>query len=129
MTQFTIPLSPIVKKNSQQIVINKQTGRPFIIQNARYRQYEKDCKTYIPKIRTIADPVNIKCVFYMPTRRRVDLTNLLEGIDDILVKYKVIEDDNCRILVSHDGSVVKYSKDNPRTEITIEAREPAENWL
>ena len=55
----------------------------------------------------------------MPTRRIVDLTNLEEAIDDILVKYGVLKDDNSRILVSHDGSRVLYDKDNPRTEVTI----------
>lgn len=58
-------------------------------------------------------------MFYMPTRRIVDLTNLEEAIDDILVKYGVLKDDNSRILVSHDGSRVLYDKNNPRTEVTI----------
>ena len=30
--------------------------------------------------------VNVKCLFYMPTNRRVDLTNLLEAIDDACKK-------------------------------------------
>jgi Holliday junction resolvase RusA-like endonuclease len=55
----------------------------------------------------------------MPTKRRVDLTNLLEAIDDILVKYGVLEDDNYNIIDNHDGSRVYYDKENPRTEITI----------
>jgi len=50
--------------------------------------------------------VNIKEVFYMPTRRRVDLTNLQEAIDDVLVKAEVIEDDCRDIIASHDGSKV-----------------------
>ena len=63
--------------------------------------------------------MNIKCLFYMPTRRLVDLTNLLEAVDDVMVNEGIIKDDNCRIVVSHDGSRVLYDKDNPRTEITI----------
>jgi len=55
----------------------------------------------------------------MQTRRRVDLVNLLEATCDMLVKYKVIEDDNNKIVVSHDGSRVFYDKENPRVEITI----------
>ena len=38
----------------------------------------------------------------------------------MLVKYGVIEDDNSRIIVSMDGSRVRYDKENPRTEVTIE---------
>jgi Holliday junction resolvase RusA-like endonuclease len=56
----------------------------------------------------------------MPTKRRVDLVNLLEATCDVLVKYKVISDDNSRVVASHDGSRVFYDKENPRTEIFIE---------
>lgn len=51
--------------------------------------------------------------------RRVDLTNLLEAIDDVLVHTRVLEDDNSNIIVSHDGSRVLYDKENPRTEVYI----------
>lgn len=64
-------------------------------------------------------PVEVRCLFYMPTRRRVDLTNLLEGIDDVLVNASVLADDNSQIVVSHDGSRVLYDKENPRTEVEI----------
>ena len=57
----------------------------------------------------------------MKTRKRVDLTNLLESIDDIMVKYGTIADDDYKILVSHDGSRVLYDKENPRTEVYITA--------
>lgn len=63
--------------------------------------------------------VNIKAVFYMPTRRRVDLVNLQEALLDVLVKYRVIEDDNSKIVYSMNGSYVDYDKENPRTEVEI----------
>ena len=109
------------KKNSQQIIINKATGRPMIIQSKRYREYEKKCGWFIQgKGEKINEPVTVKCLFYMPTKRRVDLTNLLNAILDILVKYEVIADDNSNIVYSTDGSRVLYDKENPRTEVTIE---------
>jgi Holliday junction resolvase RusA-like endonuclease len=55
----------------------------------------------------------------MQTRRKVDLTNLLNAINDILVKYEILADDNSSIVFSMDGSRVFYDKENPRTEITI----------
>ena len=55
----------------------------------------------------------------MPTKRRVDLTNLLEAVDDVLVRAGVLKDDHCGIIVSHDGSRVLYDKDNPRTVLFI----------
>lgn len=122
MLNFTIPLTPISKKNSQQILINRATGRPFIMPSKRYKEYERDAAHFIPKgVETIAEPVNVKCLFYMPTRRKVDLTNLLEAIDDILVKAGVLQDDHSGIVYSHDGSRVLYDKDRPRTEVCIES--------
>lgn len=123
---FTVPLAPISKKNSQQILTNKATGRPFIMPSKKYKDYEKAAAAYIPKLRQpnpIDKPVNIKCLFYMPTRRKVDLTNLLEAIDDVMVKAGLLADDDFTIIQSHDGSRVLYDKDNPRTEVYIDAAE------
>jgi len=124
MIKFTIPLPPVTKKNHQQIIINKATGRPMVIPSRQYKQYEKECGWFVQgKGMNINEPVNVKCVYYMPTRRRVDLTNLMEATHDILVKYEVLEDDNSKIIRSVDGSRVLYDKENPRTEITIERAE------
>lgn len=119
MIKFTIPLAPISKKNSQRILINSRTGKPFIMPSAAYKDYEREASLFIPRGVYINKPVNVKCLFYMPTRRKCDLTNLLEAIDDILVKTGVLADDNYTIIASHDGSRVYYDKDNPRTEIVI----------
>ena len=59
----------------------------------------------------------------MPTRRRVDLTNLMEAAHDVLVAAGILADDNNTIIVSVDGSRVLYDKANPRTEIFIEELE------
>ena len=72
----------------------------------------------------INQPVNVAAKFYMPTKRRVDLTNLNEALHDILVKYGVLVDDNTKIIVSTDGSRVFCDKTSPRTEIIITAAEP-----
>lgn len=117
---FQIGLTPITKKNSQQIV--KAGTRLLVIPSKQYKQYEKDCAAFIPQIpfSAIDTPVNIKCLYYMPTRRRVDLVNLQEATLDVLVKYGVLADDNSNIVVSMDGSRVLLDRDNPRTEIDIE---------
>ena len=91
----------------------------MIVPSAKYKKFEKDCGEYMPQTDTIDYPVNVKCVYYMPTRRRVDLVNLQEATLDILVKYKVLADDNSTIVQAMDGSRVFYDKDNARTEIEI----------
>lgn len=119
-----IPLNPKTKKNSQQIMINHKTRRPFICQSAEYLRYEKEAGWFLKKPPvSISQPVNIKVLFYRDSKRRCDLTNLLEAIDDILVKYKILSDDNFKIIAGHDGSRVYVDRNNPRTEIYIETLE------
>ena len=116
--QIVIPLAPITKKNSQRIIYAK--GRPMIIPSKQYKDYEKACeKLNLSLAEPIQSRCNVKCVYYMPTRRRVDLTNLMEATHDILVHCGVLADDNSKIIVSVDGSRVEYDKNNPRTEIEI----------
>lgn len=120
MIHFTINLPPISKKNSQQILVNRATGRPFIMPSSKFKEYEDAAMWYIPKQTAICEPVTVKCLFYMPTHRKCDLTNLLEAVDDIMVKAGLLEDDNYTIIVSHDGSRVLYDKEKPRTEVFIQ---------
>lgn len=117
--KFIIPIPPVTKKNSSCIYINKSTGRPFIHPSARYKQYEEDFLLLCPPIPIINYPVNVQALYYMPTKRKVDLINLHSALHDCLVKANVLYDDNCNIIVSTDGSRVLYDKINPRTEIII----------
>ncbi len=123
---FTVPLTPISKKNSQQILTNPKTGRPFIMPSKKYKEYEKNALWFIPKGETINKPVNVKCLFYMPTRRKCDLVNMQEAILDVMVKAGLLADDNYSIVQSMDGSRVLYDKSNPRTEVYITDAEEGE---
>lgn len=117
MTHITIPIEPRTKKNSQQIIRSK--GRYMIIPSKAYKEYEKSASAFLPKL-NIDNPVNVKCVYYMATRRRVDLVNLEEATLDILVHAGTLTDDNSKVVASMDGSYVDYDKASPRTEIWIE---------
>lgn len=117
--RFQIDLAPVTKKNSQKIIWHRSTGRPMIVPSEVFKEYEHSCAWFMPHIKTIKEPVNVQAVFYMPTRRRVDLVNLQEALLDVLVHYKVLEDDNCHIVATMDGSRVEYDKKQPRTEVII----------
>lgn len=120
MIKFTVKLTPISKKNSQQIKLNRKTGKRFISPSEQYEQYEKAALWFIPRPSQAIDyPVNVKCLFYMPTRRICDLPNMLNAIDDVMVKAGLLKDDNYKIIESHDGSRILYDKENPRTEVEI----------
>lgn len=119
--KYTVSIPPITKKNSQQIMINRSTGKPFVYPSKQYKDYEARAVWYLqPRpAKPIDYPVNIKCLFYMPTRRKCDLANHLECACDVLVKAGVLADDNSTIVVSMDGSRVLYDNAHPRTEIEI----------
>lgn len=124
--KFIISGNPVTKKNSQQIVMNPKTHRPFIMPSAKYKAYAKDA---IKEIRAqmhftdfdvpVSVPVNVACRYYMATKRKVDLCNLIEASLDILCDAGVLDDDNCTIVARHDWSEVRHDKDNPRAEIEI----------
>lgn len=126
MIKFTIPITPVTKKNHGMIIhlgekcpLCKRGKKSIMLPSKQYIKYEKDCKKYIPKMETITSAVEIKYTFYKDNKRLCDLSGLIQAIDDILVKYKVIADDNYSVVASHDNSRVFVDKNNPRTEIEI----------
>lgn len=125
--KLTIYGNPVTKKNSQRILYKfTKFGRktPFIAPSKAYVDYETDCLRQIKRPHSpVSVRVNVRCVYYMKTARRVDLANLIEATTDILVKARVLEDDNSKIVAAHDGSRVDYDKQNPRVEIWIEEME------
>lgn len=130
--EILIPLRPYTKKNSQQIkyrkINDRKTGAfktvPYISPSEQYLEYENSCGYFIKPIE-IDYPVNVKAIYYVPTKGVCDLNNLHSALHDILHKYKFVADDNCKIIVSTDGSRVKYDKDNPRTEVFVEKTTPS----
>lgn len=126
MWQYTIDGVARSKKNSQKIIVAR--GRPMILPSDAYKRYEAQAEQYLrnkPE-KPIDAPVQITCIYLMPLnkdgskpRRPLDLVNLLEATCDILVKYKIIADDNAHIVKSVDGSRVFYVAEEPKTYITI----------
>lgn len=115
---ITLRGRPITKKNSQRIV---RAGKfPKIIPSEQYESYQEQCVYQLMRVKKVKEKtLNMQCVYYMPTRHRVDLVNLLEATCDILVAADIIEDDNSNVIAGHDGSRVLYDKENPRVEITL----------
>ena len=131
--KVTIYGNPITKKNSNQIVQNRATGRWFIAPSAQYKKY---CRESIKQINAwvgrptepIDYPVRLTYLFYKETRRLCDDLNQSEAVDDILVQAGVLKDDNRDIVANHDGTRVYYDKENPRVEITITEVKGWEQW-
>lgn len=118
---LTIDGAPVTKKNSQRVFT--VGGHLKIMPSKAYKEYEETALRQLmaqpTPVAPISVPVTVTCVYRMPTHRRVDLVNLLEATDDILTRARIIEDDNVRIVASHDGSRVTYDKDHPGVDIWI----------
>lgn len=126
--RYTIQGDPRTKKNSLMIAgsgkrcpVCHKPAKQWVRQGKAHDAFAQAAAWQLrPRpSRPIDYPVNVQCLFYMQTLRRVDLLNLLATIDDLLVEAKILTDDNCRIVVSHDGSRVLHDKYNPRVEIYI----------
>lgn len=121
MIEFTLPVRPATKKNSGQIVMRGKY--PVLLPSKQYLAFEKECLPYLNHVKAttgvIDYPVNIECHFFTETKRKIDLTNLLNAIDDAMVKSGLVIDDNRDIIAAHDGSRVFHDKFNPRIEVKI----------
>lgn len=102
----------------------------MLIPSKLYKQFETECLKVIPNVykKKIDYPINIKAIFYTESRRKIDLTNLLEALDDMLVKAEVIKDDCRDIVAGHDNSRVYWDKQNPRIEVEITKVKDYERW-
>lgn len=115
---FIIPLSPVTKKNHGQIIMCK--GHPIILPSKPFIKFQKDSKPFIPSISSPIDfPIRLQCNYFMPTKRKCDLVNLLQATCDILVHYNFLSDDNYSIISSFDGSSVSVDKNFPHTSIQV----------
>lgn len=135
MIQFIIPIKPVTKKNSQQIIpIKTKTGkmRHIITPSAEYKKFEKECLPYLNRVKAeigvINYPINLECVFFVEKKLKYDLSNLLNAIDDSLVHSGLILDDNRDIIAGHDLSRVYHDKFNPRIEIKITEMQDYTQW-
>ena len=70
------------------------------------------------------EPVKIRYVLYPPTKRELDISNVLCIVDkyfcDVLVEMGLLEDDNFKFLPEVSYVFGAVDKENPRAEAFIE---------
>lgn len=84
-------------------MFNRATGKPFVMPSVEYSAYEHSASYFIPRNRRVDYGVNVKCLFYMPTHRKCDLTNLLDV--DLISLVKLIDRYNKR-----EGTYYSYGQ-------------------
>ena len=119
------------KKNSR--VINKKTGKSF--PNKAYTGWKKECKTallsQIPNYLTEEPHAHcaIKIVFTMGDKRVRDVDNAVSSLLDMLTDYKVLNEDNWRV-VSELHILAVYEPGIFKTEIQIDEKQKGVfEWL
>ena len=108
-------------KKSSQVMIPKLRR---LVPNARYQKWEKDnlkCFKIVSNNEPIfPTPSMVHCLmtFYRDSHRRFDYVNLIQSVQDFLVKARIIGDD-CADLFVPIVAGYEYDKDNPRCELSF----------
>lgn len=103
------------KKNSKQ-----RTGK-YLISSKQYTQWEKEQLKYLKELNLepIQWEVEIDYSFYRPDNRKTDIENKISSIQDMFVKFGLIEDDSWQIINSMKAKSMGVDKLNPRVVIII----------
>ena len=109
-------------KKSSQVMIPKLRR---LVPNARYQKWEKDNLKFhmIDYLIVQVASMNVKkfyCLmtFYRDSHRRFDYVNVIQSVQDFLVKAEIIKDD-CADLFVPIVAGYEYDKDNPRCELSF----------
>lgn len=105
------------KKNSRNIFV--RGNRPINIPSKQYGNWHKQASQQLIGVKEILGEVEIQIDFYMPDKRKADLTNKAESIMDLLVDLKIIQDDSWQYVPSLILMSKGVDKENPRAEIWI----------
>jgi Holliday junction resolvase RusA-like endonuclease len=125
---FIIDGQPMSKKRNYRMI--RYGNRPALGLKHTYRKWEKDAVDQLEKQaliyqasmegpwKPIPGPVQVSFVFRMKDKAKYDLSNLIQGPEDALVKAKILKDDS--LIASLDGS--RKIAGHPTPGITIVIR-------
>ena len=124
--KFAIPGQVIAKKNSQRVV---KLGRVRAIRPSKAYDAWEEVALQELQYKRIPEwrgtyPVELRVFFFRKTKAKFDLSNMLEGVQDVLQKSGIIVDDSMNHVVPvierrPSGYGWAIDKENPRVEIHI----------
>jgi len=88
MIQFYVPLKPISTNDIWMIRNNR------MIATTAYKNYARDLALLIPKGKRFEGDVELTIEFFLKSKRRRDLDNMLKGTLDVMTKVGVYNDDS-----------------------------------
>ena len=125
ITSIFIPGNVPSSKNSKQwtgkMLINSKPVRNYI-KNTK-KDYVKSKEEFDSHLVTMQGdsrtyPLHIDFYFIRNSRRKFDYINPAQTVQDLMVKYEWIEDDNCDIIIPH-FSGYHVDKEKPGVYITL----------
>lgn len=106
------------KKNSKRKI--QRGHKTFMVPSKEHEEWHEDAswQLYTQKKQVGIERCSISIMFYMPDRRRADLTNKAESVMDLLVDNGILKDDSWQVVrpMTLDA---EYDKENPRVEVCI----------
>ena len=124
------------KKDGVRIV--RAGGRPILLPSARHERWYRQNAAALGvriirgRVRTedrltsysgvslpLPGRTRISIRFYRDSRRRWDYSNALDAVQDLLVDFGILSDDNAEVLCLGDITH-EHDKLNPRAEVTLE---------
>lgn len=124
--QITLPIELHSSKNGQQIIYNKRLERMMVIKKESARKQDGELKillmtnkrTWEKMVTDKPFPLKVGFYVYRKTKRRFDWVNIVQGLQDAMVKNGWLPDDSAIYLTpvflgwDVDGQ-------NPRVELTV----------
>lgn len=118
MIHLTVLGSTPAKKNSRKPFV--RGNRMMNFPNPVYVKWERDALKQLLGTSPISEyPAVISCTFYVPDNRKRDNSNMLDSIQDMLVKAGILAGDHWQIL-DVGGLHSEIDRDNPRAEIYLD---------
>lgn len=96
-------------------------NRPILISNGQFQAWNTEQLWYLKSLGSIRarEIIEVVISYYLPDKRRTDLTNKTESLMDLMVDAGILEDDNCTIVPQLRLVYLGVDKLNPRAEIRI----------
>ena len=127
-TRIWIPGNvPSLKNNKRIVSIGpKDNRRPMLVPSKRHEEYKKataihwqrGARPFIMAANRLSKPLEVGFRFVRGSRHRFDYTNALDTVQDLMVEFMWIEDDNADEIIP-ELIPYRYDKERPGVEIVV----------
>lgn len=105
------------KKNSRRWIY--RGGRKYLVPSLCHEAWEQSEIPSFHNAPKLFPPYSLSLNVFAPDFQNCDLTNLVESVNDLLVKTELLEDDNWFALNEVHLKFIRVDRENPRVEVTI----------